>query len=135
MQSRNSIARPRNTRHGFSLLELTLVLAILGVLMAVAAYNFMGVGDKAKVKATKVTLSTIKNILQSYQVDNSVFPPDLQTLITAKYMEDKKIKDGFEQPLYYASPGVNGQPYMLMSAGADQKFQTADDIDVWTMDK
>ncbi|MCC6426458.1 MAG: type II secretion system protein GspG [Phycisphaerales bacterium] len=125
----------RNARRGFSLLELSLVLAILGVLMAVAAYNFMGVGEKSKINATKVTLGTIKNILQSYQVNESAFPPDLQTLIKTKLMEDKRIEDGFKQPIYYATPGGNGRPFELLSGGPDLKFQTADDIDVWTMDR
>ncbi len=125
----------RSARRGFSLLELSLVLALVGVMMAVAAYNIMGMGEKAKIRATKASLTTIKGILQSYQVDHSTYPPDLQTLITSKYMEDKKIQDGFQQPLYYANPGIGGRAYELLSAGPDTKFQTADDIDVWTMDK
>ncbi|HLO39563.1 MAG TPA: type II secretion system protein GspG [Phycisphaerales bacterium] len=131
----NRMNRRTWRRPGFSLLELSLVLALLGVLMAVAAYNVMGMGEKGKIKATKATLATIKNMLQTYQVDHSVFPPDLQTLITAKVMEDKKIQDGFSQPLYYATPGLNGRSYELLSAGPDTKFQTPDDIDVWTMDR
>lgn len=131
MKSRNM----RRARSGFSLLELTLVLAILGVLAAVAAFNFAGAGTRAKVRATKVTLGTIKQILQTYQVDYSSFPDRLQTLIDTKYMDDKKIKDGFDQPLYYASPGLNGQPYELMSGGVDMKFGTGDDINVWTIEK
>jgi general secretion pathway protein G len=125
----------RKMRRGFSLLELSLVLALLGVLMAVAAYNVMGMGVKGKVKATKTTLATIKNMLQTYHVDHSSFPPDLQTLITAGIMDNKAIKDGFEQPLYYANPGLNGRPYELLSAGPDIKFQTPDDIDVWNIDR
>ncbi|GMV27193.1 MAG: hypothetical protein AMXMBFR58_32240 [Phycisphaerae bacterium] len=131
----NTYRTARSVRPGFSLLELSLVLALLGVLMAVAAYNIMGAGERGKIKATRVTLTTIKNILQTYQVDHSTFPPDLQTLITTKYLEDKKIKDGFEQPLYYAVPGRDGRLYELLSAGPDSKFQTPDDIDVWMIDK
>lgn len=126
----------RKSRPGFSLLELSLVLALLGVLMAVAAYNVMGMGVKGKIQATKVTLRTIKNMLQTYQVDNSAFPPDLKTLITAKIMDDKKIKDGFEQPLYYAPQGTTtARLFELVSSGPDTKFGTEDDIDVWTIDQ
>lgn len=133
MTSRRAV---RKARPGFSLLELSLVLALLGVLMAVAAYNVMGMGVKGKIKATKVTLQTIKNMLQTYQVDYSSFPPDLPTLIKAKIMDDKKIKDGFEQPIYYAPQGrVEGRAFELVSSGPDLKFGTEDDIDVWQIDQ
>ena len=42
----------RRVRRGFSLLELMLVLAIMGILMSVVAYNVIGAGDKAEPKTT-----------------------------------------------------------------------------------
>jgi len=119
---------------GFSLLELTLVLLIIGALMAVAAFNVMGQGTKARIKATKASMSVIKQGITSYWSEHSAYPPDLNALITAKILEQKKLKDGFEQPFWYASPGANNQPFDLRSSGEDKQFNTADDIDVWTMD-
>lgn len=134
MKTQKTRAIRRGLARGFSLLELTLVLAIIGLLMAGAAISFLGAGERSRVRITKTTLGTIKGQIDSYYINNSVYPPDLTTLVTAKYLEEGKINDAWKQPLYYATPGMNGRPYDLMSLGADKTPGTPDDIDVWTMD-
>ena len=117
---------------GFSLLELMLVLLILGVLMSVAAFNFMGQGTQAKIDATKVSMSTIKQALDSYNLRHNALPPDLQTLVVNNVMEGgKKLQDSWRKDYYYASPGLNGRPFDLMSGGPDNQRGTPDDIDYW----
>jgi len=121
---------------GFSLLELTLVLAIIGILIAAAAYNLAGAGAKAKTKVTKASLSTIKGALTSYNIEHSSYPANLQGLITGKFLEDKALKDAWGREWLYDPRGRSReQPYMLGSAGEDGVAGNEDDIDVWTMDK
>jgi general secretion pathway protein G len=125
----------RGAARGFSLLELMLVLAIMGILMAVVAINVMGSGTKAKITATKATLSTVKNALSSYHLEYSAFPPSLQLLITTKYLENKPIQDGWKNDLIYDPNGPSAdQPFVLGSSGPDKIVGTEDDINVWTMD-
>ncbi len=117
---------------GFSLLELVLVMAIMGALMAVAAFSVLGQGERAKVKATQATLGTIKVAIQQYHLENSAYPPDLQTLVTAKILEAGKLSDGWKHPLVYDPAGLSPeQPFILFSRGADNQAQTADDISAW----
>src|SRR5262245_58179552 len=102
---------------GFSLLELMLVLAIMGILMAVVAINVLGAGDKAKITATKATLKNIKTAMASYHLETSSWPPDLQALITTKYLESMKLQDAWKTDLMYDPHGPNAdQPYYLGSA-------------------
>lgn len=116
----------------FSLLELTLVLAILGVLMAAAALSFGGFLGRGKARTTQVTLNTIKTALETYQGEQNVLPPDLQTLVKAKYLSaEKKLADAWERPLIYIVPGPAERPYVLMSTGEDGKAGTEDDLDAW----
>lgn len=120
---------------GFSLLELMLVLAIIGVLMAVAAYNVLGGGARAKITATKASLTTIKTALTAYNLDQSAFPPDLHTLVTTKHLDDKALGDGWKNAFNYDPRGRDADhPFILFSNGPDGQVGTADDIDVWTMD-
>ncbi|MBS0190588.1 MAG: type II secretion system protein GspG [Phycisphaerales bacterium] len=120
---------PSALARGFSLLELTLVLVILGVLMAVAAYNVLGQGEKAKATATRATLATIKNAIAQYHLEQSAYPPDLQTLVTAKILEAGKLSDGWKRPLVYDPAGPSPeQPFILFSRGPDGQSPSADDI-------
>ena len=126
----------RRSAPGFSLLELTLVLAIIGILIAAAAYNLAGASSRAKIQVSKSSLSTIKGALSSYNIQHSSYPPALQTLIAAKFLEDKKLSDAWGREWLYDPRGRNrDQPYLLGSGGEDGIPGNEDDIDVWTMDK
>lgn len=133
---RTQARKPLRRRRGFSLLELTLVLAIMGILIAVAAVAIGGQGDKAKQKATMATLTVIKGQLRAYHLEYSAYPPDLRTLITTKFIEDGNLKDGWSRDLIYDPRGRDtDHPFILGSPGANGSPGDSDDIDVWTMNK
>lgn len=134
---RGQTAIDRRNRRAFSLIEITLVVAIIGVLMAVAAVSVMGQAERAKKRATQASMSTIVTALKSYHLDNSKYPETISMLITAKppYM-DKTPKDGWTNEFYYKVPGNGGRAYDLISGGPDGDVSTREDnIDVWTMDE
>ncbi len=124
------------SRRGFSLLEITLVLAIIGVLMAVAAVNVIGGAERAKKKATEATMRVVVGQLKTYHLDQSNYPESLALLVTAKpaYLEKLPL-DGWGNDIYYKVPGRNGRPYDLISFGPDGQGNTEDDLDVWTIDQ
>ena len=119
---------------GFSLLELSLVIAIMGILMAVAAYNLIGGADDAKISATKASMQTIKSSLQQYQVQNNAFPPSLSALIPGKLASGSDL-DAWDVPFYYQPNGKPNAPkeegFTLISMGPDGQSGTEDDMDIW----
>lgn len=128
--------RSAPVRAGFSLLELTLVIAIMGILIAVTTIAIGARGNAAKVAATQASLRTISSSLKEYHLTNNAYPPDLRTLVTAKYIEDGGLNDGWKAPFVYDPRGRNAdQPFVLGSAGPDGVVGNEDDIDVWTMTK
>lgn len=132
---REACGAVRSRRRGFSLIELTLVLAIMGVLIAVASFNLLGQGEKAKTRATQTTMATIRTAIDQYNLDNSAFPPDLATLQSAKLLDaNKPLKDGWNRDLVYDPRGRSKeQPYILGSTGSDGMAGTEDDLSVWTV--
>ena len=124
----------RTLARGFSLLELSLVIAIMGILMAVAAFNLIGGADDAKISATKSSMNTIKSALQQYQVQNNSFPPSLNSLIPGKLASGSDL-DAWDRPFYYNNVGKPGAPkeegFTLVSMGPDGESGTADDMDIW----
>ncbi len=135
VETAHASRRARRTAHGFSLLELTLVIAIIGVLTAVVALNVGGLGVKAKIRSTEAGLSNIQTALNSYHLEHSAYPPDLRTLVTTKIMSaDRPMLDGWKRDFYYDPRGRSkDQPYILMSSGEDGVSGNEDDIDIWTM--
>lgn len=122
------------TARAFSLLELTLVLVIIGALMAMAAVNLLGGASRAKIKTTKASMQTIASQLKTYYIEQNAYPPTLEVLVTGKFLEAKSLKDSFDGSYYYKTPGRNNNPYDLISSGEDKQLGSADDLDVWTMD-
>ena len=121
--------------HGFSLLELTLVLVIMGVLIAVVAVNVTGQSERAKIRATNVSLATIKNALSTYQLENNSYPTELTALVAGKFLEPG-MSDGWKQPFVYDPRGPSkDEPYILGSSGPDLKQGNEDDISVWDIRK
>lgn len=124
----------RWNRRGFSMLEMTLVILIMGILGTVAVIAFLPQVKGAKVQATKTTMKTIKNSLAQYQGQNSTYPPSLEALVP-NFIDAPLPTDGWKRPFYYIAPGANGRPYDLISMGDDGQMNTADDLSVWDLEQ
>ena len=68
-------------RKGFMLLELIIVVAIIGILAAVAVPNLIGMTDEAKVARIQSDLSTIGTASELYYVKNGSYPTELTQLV------------------------------------------------------
>lgn len=130
----NTYTYQRKARRGFSLLELTLVILIIGVLMGVAAVAFAPALLRGRTTGTEASMTTIKRAILEYQGVNNQYPSQLADL-SPNFIESVSL-DGWDNPFYYAVPGQNGQPFDLISAGEDGDYSTLNDnINIWTMNQ
>jgi prepilin-type N-terminal cleavage/methylation domain-containing protein len=74
------------SRFGFTLIELLIVVAIIGILAAIAVPNFMNARIRANVARTSSDLRTIALAIQTYQLDNNAFPPNNSHLTVHLHM-------------------------------------------------
>jgi general secretion pathway protein G len=119
-------------RRGFSLLELSLVVVIMGILVAVVAVNVSGQGERAKANATKIKLQDIKKYVEQYKLERNEFPPALTALVSEKLIEANKTKDAWDTELNYDPRGRNAeQPFILSSSGPNKILGDEDDMSVW----
>ena len=61
---------------GFTLIELLIVVAIIGILAAIAVPNFLNAQTRARVSRTWADLRTIVNAMEQYRLDNNSYIPD-----------------------------------------------------------
>jgi general secretion pathway protein G len=128
MNSRIQQGRSR----GFSLIEITIVITIIGLIVAWAANRVFGQGDKAKWIATKAQVSQLAATLDQYKLDTGKYPTTqdgLKALLQAPsgavnwngpYLHKAdQIKDGWNNEYIYRSPGTDNRPFEIVSLGAD----------------
>jgi general secretion pathway protein G len=129
------IATSARSRHGFTLLEVMVVVVILGILAALVVPNIIGRPDDARAIAAKQDIATLMQSLKLYRLDNQRYPTTeqgLQALVTKPttspvpptwkpggYIE-RMPRDPWGNPYQYLYPGVRGE-IDVFSFGADGK--------------
>ena len=67
---------------GFTLIEVLLVVAILGILAGVVVVNFSGKQKKAQINAARASIQAICTAVDMYEVDTGRLPPSLNALVS-----------------------------------------------------
>lgn len=70
---------------GFTLIELLIVVAIIGILAAIAVPNFLNAQVRAKVARVESDIRTIDQAIRMYQLDNNMYP------VRGGYMDERYI--------------------------------------------
>ena len=78
-----------NRRHdaGFTLVELMIVMAIIGVLATLAIPSFVGALKQAREAVLKEDLHVLRTAIDSYTADKQKAPQSLEDLITDGYLK------------------------------------------------
>lgn len=62
-------------REGFTLIELLIVVAIIGILAAIAVPNFLNAQLRAKIARVEGDLHAMKTAIEMYHTDSNAYPP------------------------------------------------------------
>lgn len=119
--SKSKFFRGANSRKGMTLVEIMVVIAILGTLMAVVTVNVVGRLNDANVETTRLQIKQTEQALQLYYAKKKSFPTTSEGLsAAAKYFPDGSVpKDAWDHEFLYFSPASDGRPYDIVSLGAD----------------
>ncbi|WP_210472509.1 pilin [Vibrio crassostreae] len=66
--------KKRTNQKGFTLIELMIVVAVIGVLSAIAIPQYQKYVAKAEVASALATLTGVKTNVEAYSVENGTFP-------------------------------------------------------------
>lgn len=123
--------RRDSNKAGFTLVELLLVVAILGVLATVAVMNLGGMGEEARIKATQSDIAEIQVAVSTYEVRTGKYPSAIDDL-TKEINGQKGLLDVTSLTdkwgTKYAYKNEGGGYFEIRSAGPDMQMNTADDI-------
>ncbi|MCB9778255.1 MAG: type II secretion system major pseudopilin GspG [Alphaproteobacteria bacterium] len=124
--------RAAKSRRGLTLVEIMVVIAILGTLMAIVGVNIVNQLQEANVETTKLQIKQIEQNLAMYAAKHKgKFPTTSQGLeAAAKYFPDSTVpKDAWGNDFAYYSPGTSGDhEYEIVSYGRDGQ-EGGDDYD------
>lgn len=113
---------------GFTLIEVLVAVAIIGVLMAVAIPGYQNFVDKGRNAETEAAMLEVQNKLEIYFVQNNTMPPSLEAL-GIEVEKDKWGNDFIYLP-------IEGHPENLPFVRADQTTPLLNtDYDLWSPGK
>jgi general secretion pathway protein G len=78
--------RKDRTQSGFTLIELMIVMAIIGILITLAIPSFVGAVRHAREAALKEDLQTMRTAIDTYTMDKQKGPQSLDDLIQDGYL-------------------------------------------------
>ena len=146
MSATGDIAGGRRAEAGFTLLELLVVLAILGLLAAIVAPQVLRYLGTSRTQTAKVQIENISAAVDHFQLDVGRYPtPEegLDALVkqppaapnwNGPYLKKSSaLQDPWGQKYVYANPGKHGDVdvYSLGSDHAEGGTGEAKDVGNW----
>lgn len=121
---------PVAAQRGFTLLELLVVMAIIGLLAGYVGPRYFAQIGKSEVKAARAQIDALEKALDQYRLDTGHYPSQEQGLAAiikkpaneprwdGPYLKKELPLDPWGRPFLYKIPGERGE-FELVSLGKD----------------
>ena len=116
--------------HGFTLLELLVVMVIIGLLVGYVGPRYFAQIGKSEIKAARAQIDGFEKAIEQYRLDVGKFPTNEQGLNAlyvrplseprwqGPYLKKAPPLDPWGNPYLYRTPGANGD-FEIISLGKD----------------
>ena len=121
----------RLKKKGFTLIELLIVVAIIGIIAAIAIPNLLNAIQRGKQKRTMADMRAIGTAVESYAVDNNRYPAGgsavsgTSGVLQPRYIAKLPTVDAWNHNIdYISSPTSSPQTYSIQSYGKNGANET-----------
>ena len=109
---------------GFTLIELLIVVAIIGIIAAIAIPNLLNAIDRGKQKRTMADMRSIGTSVEAYAVDSNHYPTAanigaVETVLEPVYIGTLPLVDGWQNAMVFVPGATPGAGYTVRSVGKD----------------
>jgi general secretion pathway protein G len=135
--------RLRGRPNGFTLAEIMLVVAILGILVGVVVPRLTGRTKEARQQAARLQVENISMALDAFEYDCGRYPTTQEGLEALRqappgvrnwkgpYLKKAVPTDPWSNAYGYSSPGTKNPDFDLRSSGPDGQEGNDDDLGNW----
>lgn len=132
----------RNSKQGFTLVELMLVVVIIGLIAAVVVPRLAGRTERARTATARQSVASLSASLDTFELDVGRFPSteeglealvvrpptlDPETEWSGPYLRDVPL-DPWHREFVYKYPGEQSIDFDIISLGRDAEEGTEDDV-------
>jgi general secretion pathway protein G len=111
---------------GFTLIELLIVVAIIGIIAAIAIPNLINAIQRGRQKRSMGDIRTLSTCVEAYATDWAFYPrvgnglvPDLTDFTVPTYLRKLPARDGWNNPMNWNGDNTVGAAYSFWSAAKD----------------
>lgn len=112
---------PRHRQHGFTLVEIMVVIVIIGLLASIVGANVFGARDVAEIGTTRANIKQIADAVEIYMMSNSTRKvPSLEDLQTEDRNGQKWLQSDPQDPWgndYVIREGERPGKFVVISFG------------------
>ena len=80
------LSTPKNNKNGFTLIEMLIVFALIGILVGLGLPQYKYATKRARESVLKENLFQMRTLIDQYYADKGKYPYSLQALVDEKYM-------------------------------------------------
>ncbi|MBK6853861.1 MAG: prepilin-type N-terminal cleavage/methylation domain-containing protein [Burkholderiales bacterium] len=118
--SRRGPSAPVLRLRGFTMIELIVVMAVIGLLLSIAVPRYLTALDRGKAQVQQQNLALMREAIDKYYGDNGRYPDALDDLVTKRYLRAIPI-----DPITEATDWVTVAPTDSKQSGRVYDVQSA----------